>query len=101
AMPAVRRLADDTLLHALQICVRFRECPTEEVPVLYDECGCDDRACAPNRILESFELDVSVDGPLGDSLSGTVAGALTASDQHAITGFFRAGAGERLALIHP
>ena len=26
--------------------------------MLYDECGCDDDTCAPNRVLESFELDV-------------------------------------------
>ena len=44
--------------HTLQICIRYRECETEQVPVLYDECGCDDDKCAPNRILESYELDV-------------------------------------------
>ncbi|NOT54927.1 MAG: hypothetical protein HOP18_10005 [Deltaproteobacteria bacterium] len=47
--------------HTLKICVRFRECPTEEIPVLYDDCGCDDTKCAPNRILESHEFDVMVD----------------------------------------
>ena len=51
----------DTDAHKLQICVRFRECPTEDVPVLYDECGCDDTKCAPNRILESWEFDVILD----------------------------------------
>jgi len=49
--------------HKLQICVRFRECPTEDIPVLYDECGCDDTKCAPNRILESYEIGVMVDSP--------------------------------------
>ena len=48
----------------LQLCLRYRECPTEEVPVLYDECGCDDTRCAPNRILESYSFDVLVDPPL-------------------------------------
>jgi DNA-binding beta-propeller fold protein YncE len=47
--------------HVLQICLRYRECPTEEIPVLYDECGCDDTRCAPNRILESYDVDVIVD----------------------------------------
>ena len=44
-----RQLAkDDTAaLHTLQFCVRFRECPTEDVPVLYDECGCDDTNARP------------------------------------------------------
>jgi DNA-binding beta-propeller fold protein YncE len=52
---------NDTEPHKLQICIRYRECPTEEIPVLYDECGCDDSACAPNRILESYELGLIVD----------------------------------------
>lgn len=46
--------------HDFQICLRYRECPTEEVPALFDECGCGD-ACEPNRILESFELDLVLD----------------------------------------
>src|SRR5215510_800971 len=53
----------DKAPHQLQICVRYRECPTEEIPVLYDDCGCDDTKCAPNRILESYEFDVLVDAP--------------------------------------
>ena len=54
---------DDTALHTLQVCLRYRECPTEEIPVLYDECGCDDTRCAPNRILESYDVDVTLDPP--------------------------------------
>lgn len=46
--------------HALQICLRYRECHTEDIPVLYDECGCDDTQCAPNRILESYAIDIIV-----------------------------------------
>ncbi len=49
--------------HTLQICLRYRECPIEEIPVLYDECGCDGTRCAPNRILESYDIDVLVDPP--------------------------------------
>jgi len=61
--PAVKELQakGDKEPHRLQICVRFRECPTEEIPVLYDDCGCDDTKCAPNRILESYDIDVMVD----------------------------------------
>lgn len=47
--------------HDLQLCIHYKECPTEPVPVLYDECGCDDSQCAPNRILETWELDLLVD----------------------------------------
>lgn len=47
--------------HTLQVCIKYRECPTEEIPVIYDDCGCDETRCAPNRILESFELEIGVD----------------------------------------
>lgn len=51
----------DTQPHTLQICLRYTECPTEDVPALFDECGCDESACMPNRVLESYRLDVLVD----------------------------------------
>jgi len=50
--------------HTLQLCIRYRECPYEQIPVLYDECGCDDSQCAPNRILESYAVDLLVDPPM-------------------------------------
>jgi hypothetical protein len=66
AIPAVAALAEETEVrdHLLQICIRYRECPIEEVPVLYDACGCDDTRCVPNRILETYAFDVLVDPPL-------------------------------------
>src|SRR5215510_10982405 len=66
AIPAIKALIDknDTAAtHTLQVCIRYRECPTEDIPVLYDECGCDGVRCAPNRVLESYALDVMVDPP--------------------------------------
>ncbi len=63
-LPEIKTLmtqGDTETTHKLQICIRFRECPTENIPVLYDECGCDDTKCAPNRILESWELGVILD----------------------------------------
>lgn len=51
---------NDTTPHTLQICIRYKECPSEPIPVLYDDCGCDDSQCAPNRVLESYEIDVNV-----------------------------------------
>ncbi|HEX3559754.1 MAG TPA: hypothetical protein VHU19_11155 [Pyrinomonadaceae bacterium] len=64
-LPSVRALVEkkDAGEHTLQLCLRYRECPTEEIPVLYDECGCDDTRCAPNRILESFDFDALIDAP--------------------------------------
>ncbi len=55
---------DPARIHTLGICVRYVECATENVPVLYDDCGCDDNGCAPNRILESYAFDVMVDPAL-------------------------------------
>jgi hypothetical protein len=46
--------------YTLQILLCYKECGSEEIPVLYDECGCDDTKCAPNRVLESFEFDLRV-----------------------------------------
>jgi hypothetical protein len=64
SLPALQSLAQtsiDDVFHEVQICLRYRECGTEPIPVLYDECGCDDTRCLPNRILESFDVDVCVD----------------------------------------
>jgi DNA-binding beta-propeller fold protein YncE len=53
----------DDRVHTLQICLSYAECPTEEVPALFDECGCDDSGCKPNRILDRYCLDVRIDPP--------------------------------------
>src|SRR5579863_1105114 len=62
-LAAIKALAakKDTDAHTLQICLRYRECPTEQIPVLYDDCGCNETQCAPNRVLESYDVDVIVD----------------------------------------
>jgi hypothetical protein len=72
AFPAVAALAlaeeqepdQEPSDHVLLFCIRYLECPTEEVPVLYDACGCDDTRCAPNRILETYAIEVLVDPEL-------------------------------------
>lgn len=74
AFPAIQELLEAaqqdgegeeaTATHRLQLCLRYRECPGEDIPVLYDDCGCDDSRCAPNRILESYEVDLLVDPEL-------------------------------------
>lgn len=53
----------DTKPHRLQICLRYRECSTEPIPSLFDDCGCDDSGCRPNRIRESHELSLQLDAP--------------------------------------
>lgn len=49
--------------HRIQICVSYKECPTEDVPALFDDCGCSSASCQPNRILESYAFDVLIDPP--------------------------------------
>ena len=64
-LPAIAAMdPDDEALHDVQLCLRYHECGNEPVPVLYDECGCDDDRCLPNRILESFRVDAVVDPPV-------------------------------------
>jgi DNA-binding beta-propeller fold protein YncE len=61
--PAVAALPkDDKNEHVLQICIRYTECATDLVPVLFDETS-DGSRCEPNRVIESFEFDVMVDPP--------------------------------------
>ncbi len=66
AFEAIRKLKaePDGKSYFLQFCISYRECPTEEVPVLYDECACGDTRCAPNRILESYAIDVMIKSEL-------------------------------------
>src|SRR5579872_5280306 len=100
--PAVRDKTNDGKLHTLQLVACFRECPTEDVPVLYDECGCDDTQCAPNRVLESYAFDVLVDPPLADGLaSGAALGAFEATNVHPAAGWVQAGAGGKVAVVSP
>jgi len=84
--------------HRLQVCLRYDECPSEDVPVLFDNCGCDDTACQPNRIRETHRLEVRIDAeeapedPLSVGLRwGTTLNAARASRV--------AASGERLYVL--
>lgn len=100
AFPQVHELKRDAFVHTVQLCVRWRECPTEQVPVLYDECGCDDTRCAPNRILESYDFDVLVDPvlSLAQLVGHKAEAAFVASKVHGVTGAVRAADGEVLVI---
>jgi DNA-binding beta-propeller fold protein YncE len=50
--------------HRIQFCVSYQECPTEDVPALFDDCDCSAASCQPNRILESYSFDVLIDPPV-------------------------------------
>ena len=45
--------------HPFQVCISYKECATEEVPAVFDDCNAN--ACQPNRILESYGFDVIID----------------------------------------
>ncbi|HUA58215.1 MAG TPA: hypothetical protein VML19_05635 [Verrucomicrobiae bacterium] len=51
----------DSKPHDIQICVAYKECAAEEVPSLFDDCSSDSTSSKPNRILESYLLDVLID----------------------------------------
>lgn len=51
----------DANTHTLQICVSYRECSTEQVPAIFDDCSAGGGSCQPNRILEGHTLDVLID----------------------------------------
>lgn len=77
-LPAVQALdPSDDATRELQLRFCYRECPTEPIPVLYDECGCADGRCLPNRILESYDVEVVVD-PV--ATAGTWAGPALVRD---------------------
>lgn len=64
SFPAIAALPqNDEKLHEIHVCLKYHECGSEPIPVLYDECGPDDDRCLPNRILESYRVDVIVDAP--------------------------------------
>lgn len=50
--------------HRVQLCVSYKECLTENVQALLDDCGCDDTACRPNRVLDSYQFGVLIDPAL-------------------------------------
>jgi len=45
----------------IQICIAYRECATEDVPALFDDC--ESNSSKPNRILESYGFDVLMKSP--------------------------------------
>ena len=52
---------DPSAPHKIQICISYRECGTEDIPALFDDCNCDATSCQPSRILESYGFDVLID----------------------------------------
>lgn len=85
--------------HKVQLCIRFRECLGEQVPALFDDCGCDDGACQPGRIIDSYQFEAILDPPAVDhTLRPTLAWSCTQN----IAGALRAAvdsANDRLYLI--
>lgn len=49
----------------LYLCIRYSECETEFMPAPFDECACSDSGQKPNRICESYELELTDEEPEG------------------------------------
>ncbi len=49
--------------HRFQVCIAYKECTTEDVPAMFDDCSGDSSGSRPNRILETYGLDVILDPP--------------------------------------
>jgi DNA-binding beta-propeller fold protein YncE len=55
----------------IEICVSYKECATEEVPALFDDCA-SDGSSRPNRILESYGFDVLIKQNKGEPEAGGI-----------------------------
>jgi hypothetical protein len=49
----------------LYICIRYRECETELTPAPFDDCSCSTSSLKPNRVCESYKVEVSDHKPEG------------------------------------
>lgn len=52
--------------YTLYVCLRYDECETEFQPAPFDECGCNQNGQQPNRICETFKLDIVTERPFAD-----------------------------------
>ncbi len=51
----------DANAHVIEICVSYRECPSENVPAVFDDCSAGGGSCQPNRIVEGHCFEVMID----------------------------------------
>lgn len=49
----------------LYLCIRYMECETEFAPAPFDDCSCSTSTLRPNRICESYKLELSDHKPEG------------------------------------
>jgi DNA-binding beta-propeller fold protein YncE len=95
----------------VQLAVCYAECPTEDVPALFDECGCDDSGCQPNRILDTHRYRVILDPPAkppsADQISlirkstlGVAASTRFAVDADAARAYVLAGSPDALYVLN-
>jgi YVTN family beta-propeller protein len=70
----------------IQICVSYKECATEDVPALFDDCSQNGGACKPNRIVDGYNFDVLIHTglPSPDPLHIDVAWANTINIANAV-----------------
>ncbi len=49
----------------LYVCLRYAECETEFMPAPFDECACNGDSQRPNRVCETYELEILTEKPEG------------------------------------
>jgi DNA-binding beta-propeller fold protein YncE len=80
------------------VTLSYIESPAEDVPVLFDECSPEGENCAPNRILESFQLGLVVDPkPSSQDPSGM---SLKWQETINVDGAFRVAVNEKAGRIY-
>ncbi len=85
--------------HRIQLSVCYRECLAENVEALLDDCGCDDTACRPNRVLDAYQFRVLIDPPKpSPAMPVSLTWNATVSVANA-TRFALDGGGDRLYVV--
>ncbi|MGB8771566.1 MAG: hypothetical protein WCC92_18280, partial [Candidatus Korobacteraceae bacterium] len=47
--------------HTIQVCISYKECASEDVPALFDDCSQNGGTCQPNRIVDGYNFDLLID----------------------------------------
>jgi len=61
----------DALPHRLEIALRYRECPADPVPAVFEGCGADASACLPGKLIDGYEFYALLDRPPAEQDCGT------------------------------
>ncbi len=66
-----RETPPDDQPHRLEIAIRYRECPADPVPAVFEGCGADASACLPGKLIDGYEFFALLDRPPSEQDCGT------------------------------